>query len=164
MRKPLQYLAQAALYALFFIPIAYFTQAPVYRHLPEDTAVLKVAIRHAGKIVGECTALTGSEYDQLPANMKRLEICPRERSPLRLELPLDGNTLYSEKIPASGLHNDGVSSMYQRFTVPAGTHQLTLLMNDDVAVPENTWTLEQSVELAPAQVLVATFKEGFRLQ
>ncbi len=159
-----QYLGQAVFYALFFVPLAYITHTPTHQALEPDMAVLKVAVRHAGKIVGQCTPLTGEQYDNLPANMKRPELCPRERSPLQLQLLLDGETVYRATIKASGLHRDGVSSMYQRFVVPAGQYHLQLLMNDDVSVAGNNWELEQDIELLPAQVLVANFKQGFRLQ
>jgi hypothetical protein len=54
--------------------------------------------------------------------------------------------------------------MYQRFNVPAGSHHVQLRMNDDVAADGYTWQLEQDIQLQPAQVMVASFKEGFRLQ
>lgn len=159
-----RYLGQVLLYAAFFVPLVYITHLPTFTHLEEDMAVLKIAVRHAGKIIGECKPLSGAEYDKLPSNMKRPEICPRERSPLQLELLLDGESLYRATVSPSGLHNDGVSSMYQRFEVPAGAHHLQLLMNDDVASEGYTWQLERDVVLEPAQVMVASFKEGFRLQ
>jgi hypothetical protein len=159
-----RYLGQALLFALFFVPLAYLTHAPVHRHLDEDLAVLKIAIRHAGQVVGECTAIAVADRPDRAANMQRVEICPRERSPLQLELILDGDTLYRAEVPASGLHNDGVSSMYRRFSIPAGAHHLQLRMNDDAAVDGYTWQLEQDIQLQPAQVVVASFKEGFRLQ
>jgi hypothetical protein len=37
-------------------------------------------------------------------------------------------------------------------------------MNDDVNVKGYTWQLEQEITLQPAQVMVASFKDGFRLQ
>ena len=159
-----RYLGQALLYALFFVPLVYITHLPKHTHLEADMAVLKIAVRHAGKTVGECRAIEGAEYANLASNMKRQEVCPRERSPLRLELILDGESLYRASVPASGLHSDGVSSMYRRFTIPAGKHHLQLLMNDDVAVEDHIWRLEQDIELQPAQVMVASFKEGFRIQ
>ena len=54
--------------------------------------------------------------------------------------------------------------MYQHFTVPAGSHRLQLRMNDDVTVEGYNWLLDQDIELQPAQVMVASFKEGFRVQ
>jgi hypothetical protein len=79
-------------------------------------------------------------------------------------LILDGKTLYRATVPASGLHSDGISSVYEQFEVPAGRHTLQLRMNDDVAVENYIWQFEQNIELQPAQVMVANFKQGFRLQ
>ena len=159
-----QYSTQALLYALFFVPLVFLTHTPSHEHLASDMAVLKVAVRHAGEIVGECTVLSAEAYADLPATMKRPETCPRERSPLQLELLLDGEIRYRATVAASGLHNDGVSSMYQRFVVPAGRHHLQLYMNDDVTVEGYPWQLEQDIDLLPAQVMVATFRGGFNLQ
>jgi hypothetical protein len=164
MDKAGRYLGQALLYALFFVPLVFVTHQPTHRHLAEGMAVLKIAVRHAGEIIGQCTPVDAAEYADRPANMRRVEICPRERSPLKLELILDGDTLYRASVPAPGLHNDGVSSMYQRFNVPAGPHHVLVQMNDDGAVDGYTWQLEQDIQLQPAQVMVASFKEGFRLQ
>jgi hypothetical protein len=164
MDKVTRYIGQALLYALFFVPLVYITHQPTHRHLAENMAVLKVAVRHTGEIIGECTPIGAAEYSNQAANMKHAEICPRERSPLQLELVLDGDTLYRASVPASGLHNDGISSMYKRFNIPAGAHHVQLLMNDDMAVDGYPWQLEQDIELRPAQVMVANFKEGFRLQ
>lgn len=164
MDKVTRYLFQAVLYALFFVPLAFITQQPLHQHLAPDMAELKVAVRHAGQIIGACTPVSAADYANQAANMQHTEICPRERSPLQLELILDGDTLYRASVPASGLHQDGVSSMYQRFSIPAGPHHVQLRMNDDVAVDGYTWQLEQDIQLQPAQVMVARFKNGFSLQ
>ena len=93
-----------------------------------------------------------------------IEVCPRERSPLKLKLTLDGKVLYDAAVPPSGLHGDGISSMYQRFEIPVGPHHLQIKMNDDVKVEGYTWQLEQDISLKSAQVVVASFKEGFKIQ
>jgi hypothetical protein len=165
MRKAIRYLAQAALYALFFVPLAYFSRAPIYSNLEEGMAVLKVAVRHPGVIVGECTSAAASGHGMRPSTMtESIEVCPRERSPLKLKLTLDGKVLYDATVPPSGLHGDGISSMYQRFEIPVGPHHLQIKMNDDVKIEGYTWQLEQDISLKSAQVLVASFKEGFKIQ
>jgi len=164
MDKAFRYLGQALLYTLFFVPLAYITHEPEFRHLKDDMAVLKVAVRHAGEVIGECKPIEGKGYGMRPSDMESPEICPRERSPLQLELRIDGKTLYRETVHAPGLHSDGVSSMHRRFNVPAGTHHVQLLMNDDVAVEGYNWQLDRDILLQPAQVMVARFKEGFSLQ
>ncbi len=159
-----QYLGQALLYGLFFAPLAYFTSAPDFMVQAPELATLKLAVRHAGKIVGACEVLSGAAYEQLPANMKRPEVCPRERSPLLLQLSLDGNVIYVATAEASGLHSDGMASIYKRFAIPAGRHQLTMLMNDDVTLTDFPWQLQQEIKLLPAQVMVLNFKDGFHVQ
>lgn len=159
-----RFAAQAILYAAFFLPIVYLTQQPSLRTLEPDQAVLKLAIRHAGQVIGECVPVTGTENANLPRNMKAPEICPRERSPLLLELKVDDRILYRESVSPSGLHNDGVSSMYRRFTLPAGRHRIELTMNDDVSVDGPNWRMQREVDLRPAQVAVVTFKDGLQLQ
>ncbi len=165
MDKLVRYFAQAVFYALFFVPLVYFSHAPSYRYMEDHMAVLKVAVRHPGEIIGECTSITGESHGMRPSSMTQaVEICPRERSPLQLELILDGEILYRAEIPPSGLHNDGISSMYQRFEVPAGPHHFQIRMNDNVKVNGFNWQFEQDITLQPAQVMVANFKQGFRIQ
>jgi hypothetical protein len=165
MHRALRYLGQAALYALFFVPLAYFSREPIYSNLEEGMAVLKVAVRHPGVIVGECTVAGSTGHGMRPSTMTQsIEVCPRERSPLKLKLTLDGEVLYDAIVAPSGLHDDGISSMYQRFEIPVGQHHLQIRMNDDVKVEGFNWQLEQDISLKPAQVLVASFKEGFKIQ
>ncbi|MBE9537779.1 MAG: hypothetical protein IMF06_01790 [Proteobacteria bacterium] len=165
MNKLVRYSAQAVFYALFFVPLAYVSHQPNYRYMEDDIAVLKVAVRHAGEIIGECKSIVGESHGMRPSSMvQAVEVCPRERSPLELELILDGETLYRAQVAPSGLHNDGISSMYQRFELPAGPHHLQIRMNDDIKVDGFNWQFEQDINLQPAQVMVASFKEGFRIQ
>ncbi len=164
MNRPQRYAAQALFYGLFFIPLVYLTSAPLYQYQAPGLATLKIAIRHAGKIVGECVDIAPTSQAHLPPNMKLPQSCPRERSPLHLQLLVDGEALYHATVPASGLHSDGVSSMYQRFDLPAGKHSLELIMNDDVSIEGPIWQLQRDIDLVPAQVMVASFKGGFQLQ
>jgi hypothetical protein len=165
MNRTLGYLGQALCYALFFLPLAYFSHEPSYRVLDEGTALLKLSVRHPGKIVGECTTATTPGKGMRPTTMAQAtKVCPRERSALQLQLILDGKTLYRATVPASGLHSDGIASVYRQFEVPAGRHNLQLRMSDDVALEGYPWQFEQDIELQPAQVMVANFKQGFKLQ
>ena len=165
MNKALGYLGQALCYALFFLPLVYLSHEPSYRVLDENTALLKLAVRHPGKIIGECTVATTAGHGMRPSTMTQAaKVCPRERSALQLQLILDGKTLYRATTPASGLHSDGISSVYEQFEIPAGRHTLQLRMNDDGATEGYPWHFEQEIELQPAQVMVANFKQGFRLE
>ncbi|MGI9286005.1 MAG: hypothetical protein ACR2P1_11500 [Pseudomonadales bacterium] len=158
-----RYVGQAVIYALFMVTVGYFSSMPYYQASAPDEATLKLSVRHAGKVIGECATLSNAQMENLPANMKVVEICPRERSPLRLELLVDGELLYADTVQPSGLHNDGVSSIYQRFTMRAGKHQLTARLSDDVNVDDSVFVYASDVDFMPTQVAVLQFDNGFRL-
>jgi hypothetical protein len=83
--------------------------------------------------------------------------CVRERSPVTVQVELDGKPVFSGVAPPSGLSKDGTSAMYQRFEVPAGEHTLGVKMNDSVRVKGFTHEKQEKVTLKPAQILVIDF-------
>ena len=159
-----RWLWQAAFFAVFFIPLAKLTSTPSYHVHEQGTAVIKLAFRHAGVAIGECETIHGAGIERASVEQLRNSLCSRERSPLELELILDGETLYRELVHPTGLNKDGVASVYARFVVPAGRHEIALAMRDDVVADAPNWILQHEVELAQAEVLVIGFREGFILQ
>lgn len=158
---------QVVLYGLFALFIGVFSHWPIYRHLPPDTALVKLSLVHAGKPVGDCRVLTAEELARLPPNMRAATNCPRERSPVTVELDIDGRTVARAVAQPSGLSRDGASAIYQRLPVPAGERLIQVRLRDDVRRQGYTHTLERRVTLAPAQVLVIDFdaeKGGITLQ
>ena len=155
-RHVLRYLGQALAYGAFIWVIAVLSNA-AYQHLPEDQATVKLSVRHAGKLVSECRERTQEEMANLPPNMRAPLACPRERSPLVLELDIDGQSVIRETLPPRGLHNDGLASVYRRLSVPAGRLEVTVRMNDDVNVDGFPYAETRVVELAPAEVLLIDF-------
>ena len=155
----LRYSGQTVVYGAFAVLLGVCSTAPAYRHLPEDMATIKLSLRHAGKLITECRDRTPEEMANLPANMRAPQICERERSPLILELDLDGESVYSEVLPPRGLHGDGRASVYRRLSVPAGSMQLSVRLKDDVNAEGFQYETSREVLLAPAQVLVIDFDE-----
>jgi len=155
-RRTLRYVGQVLAYGAFIWVIGALSNA-AYQHLPEDEATVKLSVRHAGKLVSECRERTQQEMADLPANMRAPLVCPRERSPLVLELDIDGQLVISETLPPRGLHNDGLASVYRRLSVPAGRLEVTVRMNDDVNVEGFPFQATKTVELAPADVLLIDF-------
>jgi hypothetical protein len=155
--KVLPYLGQALCYGLLMLALGFWSNSPPYRHLPADMATIKLSLRHSGQVLGECRQRSAEELAALPANMRLAEVCPRERSPLLLEMDLDGVTVFSELLPARGLHNDGMASVYRRLSVPAGETRLRLRLKDHIELGEFNYRAERTVTLAPAQVLVVDF-------
>ncbi len=151
------WVGQILLYGLFAVGIGVFSHWPAYRHLAPDVALIKLSLVHAGQLVGECRKRTTDELAQMPENMRTPLDCPRERSPLTVELDIDGESVARVHAPPSGLSRDGASSVYQRLTVPAGERLITVRLRDDASRVDFTHTLERRIALAPAQVLVIDF-------
>lgn len=152
-------LGQAALYALFVAFVGGFSTLPAYRPLPTGHALLKLSMSRTGALLADCHVRSASELAKLPPNMRVAEDCPRERSPLVIELAIDGQVLHAETASPSGLSRDGAAHVYRRFVVPAGTHRLAVLLNDDARVRGFNHRREADVTLVPGQVLVIDFDD-----
>ena len=148
---------QALLYGLFALVIGVFSHAPTYRHLAPDMALIKLSLVHAGKTVGDCRVQTVEELAKLPPNMRAPTRCPRERSPVTVELDIDGQAAVRAVAPPSGLSRDGASALYRRLPVPAGERLIQVRLRDDQRAGSAVYTLNRRVTLAPAQVLVIDF-------
>jgi hypothetical protein len=164
--EPLRFLLQAFNYALFMAMVWYFASAPAVRLIGEDEAKLTIAFAHAGQLREPCRMLSQEELNKLAPNMRKLDDCPRERSPVVIEAELDGETVYSVSLPPPGLFGDGGVDVFYSAKIPAGDHQLSLKMNDSVRVEGFNHQFEQAVTIAPKQILLVGFdaKHGFTLK
>lgn len=150
-------LAQLLLFAVFALAIGVFSHWPAYQALAPDRALVKVSFTHHGKPVAECRQTSAAELAKLPPNMRAPVQCPRERSPVRVEVDVDGQLLYRHVARPSGLSKDGASAVYQRIELPAGTHEIAVRMNDDARVSGYTHSRTSTVALKPAQIVVIDF-------
>jgi hypothetical protein len=157
MRKASAIAGQIALYAAFAAFIGAFASFPAYRHLAADEALLKLSFSHAGQLAHECRRRTPEELAKLAPNMRVALDCPRERSPVTVELRLDGQLLAQRSARPAGLAHDGGSTMYERFVIPAGEHALSVKFNDSAQVQGFNYMHEDRVRLNPGQVLVVDF-------
>ena len=157
MNQATRIFAQVLLYAAFAAVIGYFATSPPYRHLPPDQALIKLSFSHSGKLLAECRQRSPEELAKMPPNMRTPMDCRRERSPVAIEIDLDGKPLFRHIAPPSGLSKDGASTVYQRFTLPAGAHQLAVRFSDDVNKKEFGYQRAETVTLAPGKVLVIDF-------
>jgi len=157
MPRVLRYLLQVVNYSVFMLLVWYFSAAPSYRQLTPDQAVITVAFAHAGARREECRELSQEDLAKLPPNMRAPMDCPRERSPVTVELLLDGELLVEEVVQPPGIYSDLGIDVYRSIKVPAGTHTLAVRMNDNVRVQGPAYTHEETVTLEPAQLLVVNF-------
>ena len=167
MVKPISWMGQALLYGLFALIIGYFSNSPPYRHLPADQALIKLSFSHEGKLVSACRQRSPEELAKLAPNMRAPMDCPRGRSPVTVEIDLDGTPVYRHVAKPSGLSNDGASTVYHRFPVQSGEHRLAVRLNDDARKPGFNYRREETVSLKPGKVLVIDFNQeagGITLQ
>jgi hypothetical protein len=159
----LRYGAQALLYAAFVAVIGYFSTSPPYRHLPAGDALLKLSLTHAGARKEACRERTADELAKLAPNMRAQSVCPRERAPVKVEITLDGATLFSVVAPPSGFSKDGASTIYRRMPVAAGMHRIGARLADGPG-GDFTYRSDTTIELRPGHVVVIDFdaaKGGF---
>jgi hypothetical protein len=156
MRKVLRYLAQAVLYAAFVAVIGYFSDSPVYEHLPPNDALLKVSLSHAGARKEACHERSAEELAKLAPNMRAQSVCPRERVPVVVGVDLDGTRVFRVVAPPSGFAKDGASTIYRRLPIVAGTHRITARLSD---APDGAfnYTRDATLDLPPGRVVVVDF-------
>lgn len=154
--KPMRYGLQALAYAAFAAVVGYFSNAPLYRQLGDQEAVLKLSFSHSGQLKFACRERSAEELAKVERNMRNKMDCPRERAEVRVELDMDGKPLYRVSTPPLGLRKDGAATVYRRLTIPAGTHQFSARLADgpDGAI---NFSKNLSVTLAPGQVLIVDF-------
>lgn len=157
MARAISWTGQALLYALFALIIGYFSSSPLYRHLPSDQALIKLSFSHQGRLIAECRQRTPEELAKLAPNMRAPLDCQRERSPVTVEIDLDGAPAYRHVARPSGLSKDGASTVYHRFAVPSGEHRIAIRLNDDARAAGFNYRREEMVTLQPGRVLVIDF-------
>lgn len=153
---PIRYTLQILAYAAFAAVIGYFSTAPAYRQLGDNDAVVKLSFSHSAQLKQACRERSEAELAKLAPNMRTKLDCPRERANVIIELDMDGKPLYRIDTPPSGLRDDGAATVYRRLAVPAGLHHFRASLADgpDRAVNHRH---EESVQLAPGQVLIVDF-------
>jgi hypothetical protein len=154
---PAAWIGQVLLYGLFALVIGVFSGWPPYRQLADDQALVKLSFSHTGKPVSDCRPQTPEELARLPPNMRAPLRCPRERSPIVVELDGDGAPALRHVARPSGLSKDGASSVYHRMAVSAGPHRVTVRLRDDARHSGFDHVRDETVRLAPAQILVIDF-------
>lgn len=148
---------QLAAYVIFWVVVIGLSVAPPYTYSDPDLAQLKVNVIHAAKPVGGCRQLSREELQELAPNMRQPRSCPRERNLLHLEIELDGEVILNQTVSPSGLWADGPATVYEKFAVEPGTHELAVRMADTGDLDQFDYAQRKTIELAPAQNFVVNF-------
>jgi hypothetical protein len=161
MPRPVAYLGQVVVYGAIAVLLGYFSTSPAYVRFPTDKAQLVLSFTHVGQRAAPCRKLTPEEIEQLAANMRRAEVCERERVPLFVELSLDVKTLISASLPPTGLSRDGAAHVHQRFTVAPGRHVLRIGLRDSARETGFDYQSDGVIDLGPEQNFVVDFRPEF---
>lgn len=157
-RSPLQWIGQAAVYGLLGLPIAYYSNNPTYRLHDPNEAEIRLSLTKAGLHAAECRQRSPEEMAKLPPQARRKQVCGRERSPVTLQLEVDGKVLFERMVQPSGLSKDGPSVFYAKFLVPAGKHRLIARMKTKPDTKGYDYVLDEEITLAPRQGLVVSHR------
>jgi len=158
MNKLLRYSLQIFNYFIFVTIVWYFSIAPAYNHLEPGYAVIALAFGHAGQPVKECVRRTPEELAKLPPNMRNPIVCPRQRSPIEVEIIMDDQPMLQETFQPQGFSGDWGVDVYRQFKVPSGPHHLKMRLKDSVRVKDFNYVHEAKVALKSAQLLVIDFQ------
>ncbi len=158
MRRALRMLGQFVVIAALFAAVAWFSDRPTYRQIPDNAAVMMLTFVHGADRRGECRRLSPEEIAKLPPNMRRVQDCPRVRRPIYVELDLDGRNIYRASLPPTGIAGDGPSRVYRRFVLPAARHDLDVRMRDTARTEGFDHERHEMVDLAPDQLFVIDFR------
>lgn len=161
--KALRFAAQLALYAPLMAILAYFSTEPRFSVIAPGEALVRVSFIHATQRRQACRERTPEELAKLAPNMRAALDCPRERSPLLVELELDGKLVLRREVQPAGLRRDGNAVVYERMALPAGRHRIVARLRDR-AEGGFDYLKDETVELAGGQTLIIDFnaaKGGF---
>lgn len=149
---------QIVLYAAFAVVVAWLATDPPYRYADPGTASIKVSLSHAADRIEPCVELTPEQIAELAMNMRRTEVCERERLPLVMELDVDGERVLEIVAQPSGLWNDGPSSIYERFSIAPGEHTITARLRDTAREDGWDYASTETVTLEAGRYFTVTFK------
>ncbi len=149
-----QFLVIVALFA----GVVALSDWPPYDQTTKDSGVVMLSFVHGADRKGECRRLTPEEIAKLPANMRRVQDCPRGRRSIYVELDVDGRSAYRADLQPTGIAGDGPSRVYQRFVLPAGKHDVAVRMRDTARSDGFDHERRESVELSADQMLVIDYR------
>ncbi len=161
------FILQLILYAGFAATVGYFATQPPYTYGEPEMATIKVSLSHAAARTKPCIELTPEQIAELAANMRRAEICERQRLPIELELDVDGAAALRVVAQPSGLWGDGPASIYERFDVAPGVHAVSVRLRDTARTEGWDYSTAQELTLERGRYLTITFnpaRGGFELR
>jgi len=155
---PPRFVGAAAVLGAVALLIGWFATRPAYAYLDRDQALLKLSFSHAAQSLQPCRHYSPQELAKLPFNERSATTCKRGRWPVYLEFELDGRTIHRATHQPAGLWDDGPSTVYASFRVPAGQHRLAVRLRDSGRATGFDYASSATVSLTPGQNFVIDFR------
>ena len=149
---------QLVIFGLTALVLGVLSTHPTYQASREDKAQILLSFSHVGQHKGECRKLTREEIQAMAANMRRAELCPRERLPVTVELELSGDVIYHAVLKPTGLSSDGASQAHERFTVEPGAHRLVVRLRERPEAGGFDYQDAMDIELEAGENYIVDFR------
>jgi hypothetical protein len=149
---------QFVVIVLLFSAVSAFANWPIYRQIPEGSAVVLLTFVHGADRKAACRTRSPEEMAKLAPNMRRAMDCPRGRRSIYVELDLAGKNIFHADLPPTGIAGDGHSRVYQRFVVPAGQYEIAVRMRDTPRSEGFDHERTETVALVREQMFVVDFR------
>lgn len=153
---PARLLTGLGLSALFGL-VTWAGTAAVYRTPDDPAPKLVVSFKHPGKAGENCREATAEELAKLPPHMRQKQICERRRASVRLRVTVDGEPISSRAYEPRGIWGDGNSIAIERFSLPAGTHDVKVELGDTMNPEELNHSTQRTITLKERHNTVLLF-------
>lgn len=157
-RKLLALAGQVLAFVAFAAVLVAFSAWPAPATVGPQQSLIKLSFTHAGARMEECRRRDPAEIAKLAPNMRVEMDCTRERVPVVVELMIDGELAYRDSHAPTGLWGDGPSVVYEKFWVPAGSHELQVRIRDSRRDSGFDYSASTRVDLQPQQNFVIDFR------
>ena len=141
-----------------FLAVAAFSDWPRLQTAPEGVGYLTLSFSHGADRRAACRRLTAEEIAELAPNMRRREVCPRQRPPIQIELEVDGRLLFKAEAPPSGIAGDGPSRVFERLALPQGEYEVAIRMRDRPGDAGFNYSATQRMRIGAADNRVIDFR------
>jgi hypothetical protein len=129
----------------------------------QDTARLRLSVRHVTAFAGEGAALSPEEIAKLPPHMRPTDgttRSTRRRADMVLSLIVDGRPIVERRYRPTGFRNDGPVHAYDEVDLPAGTHDVHVTLVEAAT----TYTFQERVTIPARRAPLLQFHDrGWQL-
>ncbi len=163
-RQRVQSIAAAIVLVASLSAVIFSVGTLPYRTPHSSQPELVVSFNHSGAIVN-ARKLTPEERAKRLPHMRAQVNVARERTPVRLRVQVDGQTVFDDSFQPKGLSKDGPSIAVTRLPIAAGQHSVHVELAD--TIDANAWTKQWSEKVSfesnRTRVILFDTKAGFTL-